>query len=140
MIRPGWRLPTLAAALLFAAGLARDVADRWIDTTALPPLAVETGAEITARDGTLLRAFTVADGRWRLTPGPVDPLFTRMLIAYEDRHFADHPGIDPRAMLRAARSRSSVFRTSAWLGQHRVRTSAGVSGIVTSSPPSSSGR
>ena len=102
MIRPGWRFPTLAAALLFAAGLARDVADRWIDTTALPPLAVETGAEITARDGTLLRAFTVADGRWRLTPGPVDPLFTRMLIAYEDRRFADHPGIDPRAMLRAA--------------------------------------
>ncbi len=102
MIRPGWRLPTLAAALLFAAGLARDVADRWIDTTALPPLAVETGAEITARDGTLLRAFTVADGRWRLDPGPVDPLFTRMLIAYEDRRFADHPGVDPRAMLRAA--------------------------------------
>ena len=102
MIRPGWRLPTLAAALLFAAGLARDVADRWIDTTDLPPLAVETGAEITTRDGTLLRAFTVADGRWRLTPGPVDPLFTRMLIAYEDRRFADHPGIDPRAMLRAA--------------------------------------
>ena len=102
MIRPGWRLPTLAAALLFAAGLARDATDRWIDATALPPLAVETGVEITARDGTLLRAFTVADGRWRLTPGPVDPLFTRMLIAYEDRRFADHPGIDPRAMLRAA--------------------------------------
>ena len=102
MIRPGWRLPTLAAVFLFAAGLARDATDRWIDTTDLPPLAVETGSEITARDGTLLRAFTVADGRWRLDPGPVDPLFTRMLIAYEDRRFADHPGIDPRAMLRAA--------------------------------------
>ena len=102
MIRPGWCLPTLAAALLFAAGLARDATDRWIDTTALPPLAVETGTEITARDGTLLRAFTVADGRWRLDPGPVDPLFIRMLIAYEDRRFADHPGLDPRAMLRAA--------------------------------------
>ncbi len=102
MIRPGWRLPTLAAALLFAAGLARDATDRWIDATALPPLSVETGAEITARDGTLLRAFTVADGRWRLDPGPVDPLFTRMLIAYEDHRFADHPGVDPRALLRAA--------------------------------------
>jgi penicillin-binding protein 1C len=36
----------------------------------------------------LLRAFTVADGRWRLDPGTVDPLLiTKMLVAYEDRRF-----------------------------------------------------
>ncbi|MGB3315308.1 MAG: penicillin-binding protein 1C [Albidovulum sp.] len=91
----------LLAALLFTGGLARDAVDQWIDRTDLPPLTVATGTEVVARDGTLLRAFTVADGRWRLDPGPVDPGFVAMLIAYEDRRFYDHPGVDPLAMLRA---------------------------------------
>ena len=48
--------------------------------------------------------FTTADGRWRLpvTRAEVDPRFIDMLIAYEDRRFAEHDGIDWRAMLRAA--------------------------------------
>lgn len=99
---PDWRLPLYLAGALFMAALARDGIERWIDTTVLPPLAVETGAEVVARDGTLLRAFTVADGRWRLDPGAIDPLFTRMLVAYEDRRFARHSGVDPVALLRAA--------------------------------------
>ncbi len=53
-------LPFALAAGLFAAGLSRDAADLWIDRTTLPPLTVATGVEVTARDGTLLRAFTVA--------------------------------------------------------------------------------
>ena len=97
-----WRLPITLAAALFAGALARDGTTAWIDATALPPLTVETGTEVVARDGTLLRAFTVADGRWRLDPGPVDPLFTKMLVAYEDRRFARHSGVDPLALLRAA--------------------------------------
>lgn len=96
-----WRLPIALAALLFAGAMARDRLDDWIATTDLPPLTAETGTEVTARDGTLLRAFTVADGRWRLDPGPVDPLFTEMLMAYEDRRFESHHGIDLRALLRA---------------------------------------
>ncbi|MCU9849500.1 penicillin-binding protein 1C [Defluviimonas sp. WL0024] len=95
-------LPIALAAALFATALARDAADLWIDRTELPPLAVATGTEVLARDGTLLRAFTVADGRWRLEPGPVDPLFTGMLVAYEDKRFLTHAGVDPRALLRAA--------------------------------------
>ncbi|MCB2114991.1 MAG: penicillin-binding protein 1C [Rhodobacteraceae bacterium] len=95
------RLPLSLAALVFAGGLARDVGDAWIDRTALPALTVETGAEVTARDGTLLRAFTVGDGRWRLDPGPVDPGFIAMLIAYEDKRFHVHAGIDLWALLRA---------------------------------------
>lgn len=91
----------LLAALLFAGGLARDAADQWIDRTELPPLTVATGTEVVARDGTLLRAFTVADGRWRLEPGPVDPGFIDMLIAYEDKRFYTHSGVDPLALLRA---------------------------------------
>ena len=54
--------------------------------------------------GLLLRPFTIADGRWRLpvTMAEVDPRFLDMLIAYEDRHFAEHDGIDWPSMLRAA--------------------------------------
>ena len=91
----------LLAGLLFAGGLARDGVDQWIDRTDLPPLTVATGTEVVARDGTLLRAFTVADGRWRLDPGPVDPGFLDMLIAYEDKRFRAHSGVDPLALLRA---------------------------------------
>jgi penicillin-binding protein 1C len=56
------------------------------------------------RDGRLLRPFTTGDGYWRLpaTPGEVDARFIAMLIAYEDKRFYSHHGIDPIAMLRAA--------------------------------------
>ena len=55
------------------------------------------------RDGRLLRAFTLPDGRWRLpaTTGEVDPRYLAMLLAYEDRRFYDHDGVDWRAMTRA---------------------------------------
>lgn len=88
------------AALLGAATL-RDLFDRWVDQTDIPSLTIATSAEILDRNGTLLRAFTIADGRWRLEPGPVDPLFTQMLIAYEDRRFYRHHGVDMTALLRA---------------------------------------
>ncbi|WP_028029281.1 penicillin-binding protein 1C [Gemmobacter nectariphilus] len=91
------------AAGLWLAAAARDGAEAWIDATTLPPLTIETGAEVVARDGRLLRAWTVADGRWRLAADStqVDPLFLSMLIAYEDRRFATHFGVDARAMVRA---------------------------------------
>ncbi len=103
-------LPLALAAGLFAAGLGRDAADIWIDRTALPPLTVATGVEVTARDGTLLRAFTVADGRWRLEPGAVDPGFLAMLVAYEDKRFYRHRGVDPLALLRAAGQAAAAGR------------------------------
>lgn len=92
----------LAAALLAATGLARDGFDLWVARTDLPVLDIATSVEVRDRNDSLLRAFTVADGRWRLAPGPVDPLFIRMLIAFEDRRFADHGGVDPIALTRAA--------------------------------------
>ncbi|MEI2806037.1 penicillin-binding protein 1C [Albidovulum sp.] len=103
-------LPFALAAGLFAAGLSRDAADLWIDRTALPPLTVATGVEVTARDGTLLRAFTVADGRWRLEPGAVDPGFLAMLVAYEDKRFYRHGGVDSIALLRAAGQAAAAGR------------------------------
>ncbi|WP_332686374.1 penicillin-binding protein 1C [Devosia sp.] len=59
---------------------------------------------VTDRDGLLLRPFTTEDGRWRLPVdrAGVDPRFIEMLIAYEDRNFAEHDGIAWSSMLRAA--------------------------------------
>ena len=55
------------------------------------------------RDDKLLRAFVAGDGRWRL-PGrvsEVDARYIQMLLAYEDRRFFSHPGLDPLALARA---------------------------------------
>jgi penicillin-binding protein 1C len=92
------------AVALYALGFARDRFDAWVAETVLPPLAVETSVEVLDRKGALLRAYTVADGRWRLAvdPGAVDPVFRRMLVAYEDKRFYRHAGIDLLAMVRAA--------------------------------------
>ena len=56
------------------------------------------------RDGRLLRAFTLPNGRWRLpvTDAEVDPRYLAMLLAYEDGRFYAHGGVDWRAMARAA--------------------------------------
>jgi penicillin-binding protein 1C len=91
------------AASLWLAAFGRDRFDDWIDATILPPLAVEMSVEVLDRDGDLLRAYTVADGRWRLAlpPDKVDPLYVAMLVAYEDKRFRDHAGVDLRSMLRA---------------------------------------
>ncbi len=96
-------LVTLGVAL-WLGGLARDGFDRWVAATLLPDVATETSVEVLARDGRLLRAYTVVDGRWRLavTPDMVDPRFVALLLAFEDRRFADHAGVDPLALARAA--------------------------------------
>src|SRR5208282_3593768 len=55
------------------------------------------------RDGHLLRAFTTPDGSWRLdaSPSEVSPTYLALLLAFEDRRFWKHPGVDPRALCRA---------------------------------------
>ena len=90
-------------ALLVVCGVAL-----WRFAEALGPLDLsrvgDGSAIVVDRDGRLLRAFTTADGRWRLpvTTQDVDPRFVAMLIAYEDARFRSHHGVDPLAMLRAA--------------------------------------
>ena len=56
------------------------------------------------RKGKLLRAYATPQGRWRLpaTVKDVDPLYLKMLFAYEDKRFYEHDGVDPEAMVRAA--------------------------------------
>jgi penicillin-binding protein 1C len=92
-----------AAVGLWLGAFGSDRFDAWIDATVLPPLAVETSVEVLDRDGDLLRAYTVADGRWRLAlpPDKVDPLYLKMLLAYEDKRFYRHSGVDPRSVVRA---------------------------------------
>ncbi len=93
----------LALGLLITA-IARDQFDAWVDATELPHLASETSVEVLDRNGTLLRAYTVADGRWRLnsTLESTDPDYIKMLVAYEDKRFYNHAGVDLTAMLRAS--------------------------------------
>ena len=97
------RLFFALAAGLFLTGLARDQFDDWIEATKLPPLTLPTSVEVTDRDGTLLRAYTVADGRWRMAVdlAAVDQDYRAMLIAYEDKRFYSHGGVDLIAMSRA---------------------------------------
>lgn len=102
MRRPERLIASLALCLL-AAAFARDRLDLWIDSTMLPPLFSATSVEVRDRNGGLLRVYTVADGRWRLavTPDQADPGYRDMLIAYEDKRFYHHHGVDLRAMARA---------------------------------------
>ena len=60
--------------------------------------------EVVDRNGKLLRAYTTDEGLWRLpvTLDAVDQDYINMLLAYEDRRFRSHLGIDPLALVRAA--------------------------------------
>jgi len=91
----------LAAVLLVAYGGVRLA----MVTMGPPPLAAAAEVSVTVvdRDADLLRAFTTAQGRWRLPvePEAVDPRYVAMLLAFEDRRFYSHPGVDPLAAARA---------------------------------------
>lgn len=83
------------------------VAALWI--ASLPPLPLDQARRASAvmvdRNGKLLRAYAMTDGRWRLpvgTASQVDPGYVSLLLAYEDRRFRSHLGVDPLALGRAA--------------------------------------
>jgi penicillin-binding protein 1C len=76
-----------------------------LDRAFPPPLdPPATSTEIVARDGSLLRALATPEGAWRfrVSLDDVDPRFLDMLVAYEDRSFFAHSGLDPMALGRAA--------------------------------------
>lgn len=93
-------LPVLAVILVTGV-----VALNRLDKAYPPPLdPAPLSAEVVDRDGALLRAYAAADGRWRL-PAEIDhldPAFVEMLIAYEDKRFWSHSGVDIWALGRAA--------------------------------------
>jgi len=65
---------------------------------------LEVSTVVVDRDGKLLRAYLTTEGRWRLpaTRNDVDPRFLEALLAYEDKRFYHHRGVDPLALMRAA--------------------------------------
>jgi len=75
----------------------------------LGPLPLEKARRVSTtivdRNGKLLRAYAMADGRWRLPVDAwkdVDPTYLNLLLAYEDQRFRSHGGVDPLALARAA--------------------------------------
>ncbi|MDP2620126.1 MAG: penicillin-binding protein 1C [Hyphomicrobiales bacterium] len=93
----------LALAALVFAGVGGLYA---LDRAFPPPRveAIETSATVVDRDGALLRPYAVADGLWRLPVvlDEIDPAFLAMLVAYEDKRFHAHRGVDMLALGRAA--------------------------------------
>jgi penicillin-binding protein 1C len=91
-----------AGAMLIAAG----VAAVWIGSLGPAPLAqgLAFSTAVVDRDGRLLRPYATAEGRWRLPERAdgVDPRYLALLIAYEDKRFREHAGVDPIALMRAA--------------------------------------
>ncbi len=92
----------LVVVLGLGAGL-RDRFDTWVAQTEVPPVLVETSVEVRDRSGALMRVFPVENGRIRmgLTLDQVDAEYLEMLIAYEDKRFYRHGGVDLLAALRA---------------------------------------
>jgi penicillin-binding protein 1C len=103
-----WRRVKLAGTALAVIGLMLATAlAAW--TVSLGPLplsqAHRVSTTIVDRNGKLLRAYAMADGRWRLpvdASTAVDPTYLKLLLGYEDRRFRFHAGVDPLALGRAA--------------------------------------
>jgi penicillin-binding protein 1C len=79
----------------------------WVVSLGPLPLAQarQVSTTVVDRNGKLLRAYAMTDGRWRLPVDAktnVDPGYLKLLIAYEDRRFRFHAGVDPFALGRAA--------------------------------------
>src|SRR5712671_3301125 len=101
------RFARIASMTFAIVGVVSIAVGTWINS--LGPLPLEQARQVSAtvvdRNGKLLRAYAMADGRWRLpadTRTGVDPGYLKLLLAYEDRRFYSHGGIDPLALTRAA--------------------------------------
>ncbi len=79
----------------------------WVISLGPVPLkeAREVSRTVVDRNGKLLRAYAMSDGRWRLpvdAKTDVDPGYLNVLLGYEDSRFYSHIGVDPLALGRAA--------------------------------------
>ena len=97
----------LLSAVAFAFVLAIIGFVGWVYSLGPLPLdeAKRVSTTIVDRNGRLLRAYAMADGRWRLPVEArtnVDPTYLKLLFAYEDQRFHRHNGLDPLALGRAA--------------------------------------
>ena len=105
---PGWRRRATYAAigLVWIAAMIAGGLTGLFQAFGPPPLGrdLEVSTLVLDRNGKLLRAYLTSEGRWRLpaTKSQVDPRYLDALLAYEDKRFYQHRGIDPLAMARAA--------------------------------------
>jgi penicillin-binding protein 1C len=102
-----WRIRRAATAAIAVGLLLVAAFAAWIASLGPLPLAQarQTSVTIVDRNGKLLRAFAMKDGRWRLpvdAQKDVDPTYLKLLLAFEDQRFYDHAGVDPIALARAA--------------------------------------
>src|SRR3712207_2720992 len=108
------RLKIAAATVGSALALLAAFAVAWV--VSLGPLPLDAAKEISTtivdRNGKLLRAYAMDDGRWRLpvTAAEVDPTYLDVLFAFEDKRFREHHGVDPLALGRAALQLASEGR------------------------------
>ncbi|MFD0988097.1 penicillin-binding protein 1C [Methyloligella solikamskensis] len=95
-----------ALGVVFTGAVAAGAATGLKDSLGPPPLGeeIELSPIVVDRHGALLRPYTTKEGRWRLPTEAksVDPRFLSALLAYEDKRFFRHEGVDVLAMARAA--------------------------------------
>lgn len=77
--------------------------DQWIERTELHGINPSTSDMVYDRNSTLMTAFLTSDDYWRFDVGlgQIDPKYIALLVAYEDKRFYRHNGVDIQAMLRA---------------------------------------
>lgn len=107
--RPGnWARRITAAVLLLAVLSFAAWASFEAALSSMSPLPLKSAEDVSVtvvdRNDRLLRAFTTADGRWRLpaTHENVDQRYLAILLAFEDGRFYEHGGVDVLALGRAA--------------------------------------
>ncbi len=67
-----------------------------------PLFAVPVASVLLARDGSLLGGRIASDEQWRFPPiEAVPPKFETAIVAFEDKRFRSHHGVDPVAIIRA---------------------------------------
>ena len=102
-VRPRWGRRMVRGGLLAAAGFSA-----WMAVPVGPGLLeppADRGVVLLDRDGGLLRATRSSAGsrqQW-LPMGEIDPDLLAAFVAAEDRRFYEHRGVDPVALVRAAR-------------------------------------
>ena len=100
------RIRAAAVALTICSILVLGALAAWVHSLGPVPLGkdIEFSTVVVDRNGQLLRPYATIDGRWRLpaTAKVIDPRYLDLLIAYEDKRFYAHHGVDPLAVARAA--------------------------------------
>src|ERR1700683_1589474 len=99
------RIARIMSSLTLAALTLSFVFELAIRVTPLPDVsrAHRQSQLVAASDGQIMWGFLAEDDKWRISTkrSDVDPTYIDMLIAYEDRRFWSHHGVDMIALVRS---------------------------------------